>query len=1263
MLSTQDLKTLFTDNKPDRAILRARKLAAKGRSDQALQVMKDARERLGDMPELMLETATLQVSAGRSKEAGDTLKDLLKSDPAQSGPVEELMGWARSQSADLDPIHESIAEAHIAKRNMGSAVELLERMDGATLQKSIEGRLSNLNRFLERGTAVPKSALPTLYFAALGSEVLNDWKRCFDTYRKVLAASPAEFGCVDERMKGLIARNYSQVSLRLDYAELLDGLGHRDRARQACMAALEADARCAKQVGETLEAWLESSPEDHSLMWDLVRARRAGGNIEAALEISGSLVDRKSHLSEVESLLTEVAAGGTESVAIDLLMGKVCLAEGKVARAVNAFFAALSKDAGEQGIRALEAVLAGHPEETRAYYILADHYLSQKRIDRCLETYRALLEVDPSSSATVASRLQSVLLAEPDNVEAQEMIEQASLAAGAPESSVPFLRRRLRRGPLEARDVMERLKPMLERSPEDESVKLTAAEASIATGDPEGAWTYLKEIIDPSKPADPMLLRLIVLCAGASRGSFLAVSEFIGRLPKWKDQPEVAFALAESAGRAGQVVEAVEGFRAMAQTIPATAAVCQAAIRGMWKMLKEARTPGAPRNISDRGEICAVLADALLEAGDYTSVIETLRAAVSLPAPVSVRLVTRFTEALRRQPKNPELRAALAEVYLASGRVDHAREIARAGLAGKPEAANPQLMMTYGDALARSGKLEEATRAYATAGQRDEQTAKDAIARLERVIGLDLSRETAHLALGSLLIRVGRVKDGVAELLSSWSIRADLGPTILSLLEHASRRNPGEPSVDLARSQILLGKGDPAAAAQALGGRIGHDPEVVLEVLSRLERIAAMHPTCARAHLELGRAHFEKRSASRASEALMRAYELDHGLAEPISIPLADLRREFADVPEPHLASGVVHEGASRMIPAAEAYLDAARLGGAGGRKALDGLRRISKQSNAPGRVHLLRAQACLFLGEREEAVDACRQALEGSMEPEEIRRTLERVLESHPENAAAHLYRAVALLRIGEVGSSTEGLARALQMDPCLAPDAARFAREALDREPGNSLAARVLAEALLMGDDREGAARCLDEALEIPERRRDVDLLLARRSIALMEGNHLEARALLDRAESATRDRDELLGRLHRQVLFAERVAKPASGSDPSFDEEVAAAVARGDYFLASERISSAPASAWKAWILERCGRVEEAAACLRGIMRDRAAAERFAALHDRIVARELEGRAEVLIAETALEFNCVHSGEVVARPAPGERLSGEIVEGGAK
>jgi tetratricopeptide (TPR) repeat protein len=828
------------------------------------------------------------------------------------------------------------------------------------------------------------------------------------------------------------------------------------------------------------------------------------------------------------------------------------------------------------------------------------------------------------------------------------MIEDVSIETGDPRAAVPFLRRRLRRGPDEAADVVSRLRPMILATPNDPGFKLAAAEASLASGDSVGAWSFVQDLIDPARPAETSLLRLVVLCVGDSPEMLRKVFSFItARTPSWIGQPEVIFAAGEAAGRAGEIGEALDRFRAAAAGSPEAASVCHAAIRRLWESFKQMRARGGPRSHDQEAQICALLAEALLDAGDPAVAAETIRAAGNLTAPASARLADKLARALKSDPTNLGLRGALAEVSLACGQVGRALEIARAGLAGREDPASAPLTLTYGDALARAGKPAEATRAYATAARRDPALLDGAIERLRKVIESDRSIETAHLALGRMLAHTGRVEEGVAEMMSAWSLNGELGAAILKDLERAARTHPGEPCIGLASSKILLRQNEPAGAAAALGALAGQGPGMLDEVLSGLEGIVAAHASCARAHLELGRAFLAKRLAARSCESLMRAHEIDRALSDQVSACLSELQLQFPDEPEPHIARGRLHEEQGRAQQAAEAWFTAVSVGGAAAPKALDALRRLCLGGRTiPGRIHLIRAGACRLMGAMDDAVEAGEAALNAAGDlAAEVRAEMDRIIAILPSHAGARLVRASACIRSMDMQAASEELREAARLDPGCSGNVASLAREIVQRQPGFPPAVRVLADSLARGGDTAGAVQCLDSALSTTQGRRDLNLILARRTLALAAGDSVSAKDLLARAEAVATDRDDLLAHLHREALASGRDASAA----PGVSDEIRAALARGDYALAGELSDRQPHSPLRAWILERCGRPAEAAACLKDLLRHAGGqdcaglAGSYTMLHDRWVARELEGRAPALMAETVVRF---------VRVVPGER-----------
>lgn len=549
------------------------------------------------------------------------------------------------------------------------------------------------------------------------------------------------------------------------------------------------------------------------------------------------------------------------------------------------------------------------------------------------------------------------------------------------------------------------------------------------------------------------------------------------------------------------------------------------------------------------------------------------------------------------------------------------------------------MTMIYGDALARSGRLVEATRAYAAAVKRDQGLCAKIIERLQWVVEVDSGVESAHLTLGRLVINEGRVAEGVAALMTAWSIKADLAGLILKDLDHTARRHPAESAVDMARAQLLAASGNPEAAAAALGSRTAAHPDLLDEIVTRLETLVAGNPGCARAHFELGRACQAKRWASRACACFTRAYELDRAMAESIAEPLTRLQRDFPEEPEPHLARGALYEGEGRLVPAAGAFAKAVALKGAGAVAGLSALQRLcSAGERVPPEVHLMLLRACRTCGLMNESVAAAEAALaSGGDVAAEVRCEMDFLVAASPGNALARLGRARASLRLLDMEAAASDLKDALRCDPACSGKATALATEIVAKRPGHASAVMVLARALEVNGDVAGACRALDAAIGTAESRGNVDLILARRTLALKTGDAGLARELFTRAEQASTGRDQLLERLHREIL-----GSGPGGSVPGREAAIESALGRGDYFRAAGMLAAEPASRRKAWALERCGRYAEAAACLGGMLEDRGAAERYSAIHDLLVAREIQGGAPALMEETPLQFETVESSE---------------------
>ncbi|MBI3451180.1 MAG: tetratricopeptide repeat protein [Acidobacteria bacterium] len=1256
-------------------LARARRFAEKGRLDSAAEALKESIAAQGEDPILRIELSQILVTSGQSREAADGLRGFLKAHPGEHRRVCDFVDWARAHHHETQALHEVLGEHHVSRREFGPALESLERVDRKGLQLLLESRLATLQRFLDKsGAATPKSAVPLLYFAALAEEALQDYPKAVEMYRRILAASPGEVTQVEERLKGIIARNHRSAPLRAALAEVYQGAGEEARALEEYVQMVEVDPKTATQAATAIEKIAETSRDAAPALWALCRVRRREDRLEDLLRAAGRLIALDAHLDDLRGLLEALLADGKDDPRLQLLIGESARRGKKLPRATSAFMAAAMHSAVDIQARAregLERILEDNPAERRVLEALSDQHLRDGRFDDCVAMLDRLGSLDDQGAATALSRLQTLLLARPGHASAEGLIERLAPSSGNPALATAFLRRRVRAGDEAARSALASLQRLLAQDPKSAEIRHATAEAHAACGEFAESWQTLRPLVDATMGPDPTLLHLLVLIGGSGPGLCHEVSEaFRTMAPALAATPEGSFAIGEMSARAGDMTAALEAFRAAAAFSPAAAAEVIDAIRSL-----------SPAGMI--GESAVALGEALLEAGDFAGAAAILASSTELP-PSATRLLARLEGALRNSPENIELRVALASILSAGGRAARGREVIDDGIRRGGESASPVLHLANGDAWVADGNLTEAVRAYSRAMSQDKTTASEAARKLGKVLDIDVGHPTAHLALGRALLLDGRPREGVNALLTAWSIRPSLGASILKDLGYATRSFPLEPQVDLARSQILLGQGEVEAASDALGSALRTSPSIATEVLMRLEALTRSHPSCARAHYHAAHAWLVKKRFREASAAFAAAAEHEPKLAEPAAAGLAMVMRASPESPEPHIARARLYESQGNVMSAAEAYRAAAARG-ADPHLALDPLRRLAAGTGpSRGRAMLAFGAAARDLALPGESAAALTEAARIAPEHiDEIREELDGLVALDPANAEALIARARVALGAHD-GATALADAEKLVGMPGRAADAAAIARDAA-ATGGDAGRCGWLAARALFGDGRfDEAAAELDRCMEgsAPVRRAEMCLLRAR--IERRRGDVAASRRLTAEAEALSGDRETFLSTLHAEAIAAARFAAQtvATASDrwralraaldlgdadaaekiadalslepsrPGDDAgaaggaaEVRARIAclRGRYADAAAILEREAPSILKAHALSRSGRVRDAVVCLARMTPDGAdpsTATRRLMLE--LAADEILGDAPCLVATTRLRFPTDPEGE---------------------
>jgi tetratricopeptide (TPR) repeat protein len=1278
---TKTLRSLWVETSPEKAIARAQRYIEKGRHDAAAGVLRAALEAGGEDASVRMELSRILIAMNDSREAASGLKTFLKAQPGEAHQIQELLAWARANHHEAQVLNEVLAEHHVGRREFRRAFEALENLDKENLKTLLDARLANLKRFLEKKPdSVPRSALPLVYLTALIHEAQGEDPKAIEVYHRLISAHPGELSSIDERLRGITARHYRSASLRAALAGIYETADVPDRAVDEYVGMAENDPRLAPQAAESLKRLVEKVADPSGALMGLVNVLRMAGKPEDLFEAAGDLLQRDGPAQELLELLEGMVAAGKQDPRLHFLVGEAARRAGKLARAVAALGSAAGSDSPEiqeRAREALEGILTEHPEETRAAEALADHAIRGGRPDDAV-TYLSRLPVTPATAATVSARLQAVLLSHPGHDGAADLLEKIAPALDDPQLAALFLRRRLRENPQGARIVQEKLVGLLAQFPQDPGIRMAAVESKAACDEMEEAWQELQPLLDGTTGPDPALFHLMVHIGGSSKDLCREISErFSSMSPALAGTPEGQFCLGEMAARCGDTQAAVDSFRSAAAFSPAAAAAAVGAAR---ELCGEGLT----------GQAAASLAELLVDTGDFGGASSLLSTLEGL-GPYAGSVLAKIEKAHKKDPENSELRLALAGALAAAGRTGHARKLIDEGIQRGGASAPGALHLAAGDAWLRDGNLGEAVRSYTRAMAQDKTLAGEAVLRLDKVLNMDVGHAGAHLARGRGFLLDGNPREGVNALLTAWSIRPAVGGAIIKDLAFAARAFPLEPSVDLARAQLMMGQGDVEAATGALGAALKTSPVMAPEVLTRLQAVMRSHPSCAPAHLHAARAWRLRERYRESGEAYLAAFELDSALVDHVAAGLAELLECSPDDAGPYLARARFEEARGNPSMAADAYEAAAARGAEPDELCASLGRLASADGPHQGRTLLALARASRHLDRPSRAAEALQQAADRS--PELLAPACEEadlLVEKFPHEPSIRLGRARILLRAMEPSRALPEAEKLLDLDPSLWKDAGALASEIADAGGDAGRCALLRSRALISGGRFDEAGTLLEQWARKAEGDLRAQMCVLRSRVDRRRGDAESASRWMEEAASLASDREAFLASLHdetrsaalaavrqrsstadrwramRALLDLGDVDEAASlaqtmklsvdgGDDETGEEAVAAhelfariACLRGRYGEAAALLESAPPSSLKGHVLRRAGRLVEAAACLEeaGNAAEEAAGLPARRIYRRLAAAEFLREPGCLEAETSLDFSLQRA----ERPDPG-------------
>jgi predicted Zn-dependent protease len=1097
-----------------RAGERAARLLEQGKVDDAVEALRSGLGKAPRDPDLLLELARVLSVANRCEEAASHLRTLLRAVPEGADRVRELAEMAKLRGLEAGHMHDVLAEHALRGGQVAAGLEHLERIERAELARYAEAHRKRFEAGLRPGDKPARASLLSGIYVALAHEAAGNDLAALQMYGRLREADPDIYAKLRDRLAALATRNYRNPSLRRQVLDQYLAAGDGERAAQEASLQLDASPEAAPAVAQKLDAWLQRHPDDAGVRLSLARARWAEGRADEAADLLDPLVSAGDRDAELGDLLARWRLDRPDAGRIALLQAEILGRGGRAAQAVQAISDAGDRLSAGETEPALERILEASPGEARAWRLLAELRQSRGDRDGAVEAVAGLRREAPGRAEEGAGVLRAVLAADPEHRRAHRLLAEILLDRGEAAAAVTLLRHLIGLAPEVAAELTGAFESLASANPSAMSIRLGAADAWMAAGEPARALPHLEAVAGAGAEFAAQCahrLSLVIHRSPRHAGEVAPLAEsLVGKLA---DPAAVPFLRAEAAAAAGDPERAAA---LLGECYGLAAERAGDAVASCLERLVE-RHP-------DRSSPRILLANLLLDRGQALRAVSVV-ADASDPDPGAVSLLLERLEAAVGGRRDPEVRAGLARLLLLAGRADEALAAADQALREGGAKAPSLLHLIRGEAHRALGAREAAVAALAEAA-RDAALLPRAVAVLEEIAEAAPGDAGARLALGRLRVDAGRIGEGLVLLVEVAAGDAARAGDALRGIDAAAAAHPGDPRPHLAAARLLVAAGDPTAAAARLGAArsAGATASQVEALVGELRRGAPDDPGVL---LLAGRA----RAAADPEEAcalLERSAALDPAHGDAALAALAEMMRAKPDRPEPRLSAARLLHARGDEARAFETLSPVLHRdpGAPAAGELLRDLRRALPGEPEPS---LALARWHLANDRPEEALAEVRAARDAGAPAAAIEAPLDRIIDRLGEPGAI-LLRAAARADLGRLDDALSDLDRAARNGR--PAEAAAAALAILAGRPGHAGARRLHVRLLRDAGDEAAALRSLDAGLQAGgDADLRCDLLVERADLRRARGDAGGAADDLRRAEEAAEDRDEFLGRLHAQ------------------------------------------------------------------------------------------------------------------------------------
>ncbi|HTY08490.1 MAG TPA: tetratricopeptide repeat protein [Candidatus Edwardsbacteria bacterium] len=297
---------------------------------------------------------------------------------------------------------------------------------------------------------------------------------------------PALSGAAAEAIKKLLDIDTTSLPGRYALAKIEITLHKFDEAVTELMAVVSREPRWAERVLPDLKQVIGHDPANFKAL--LAEAKIdiiLGRNDEAVIALSSALDISPAANDQIVSVYRQLLERNPSQPKVKLALAKAYIGRGAVPAAVKLIEEALIADQAqsEPAIRLLRLAQEKDAGDPSSRYLLAKLYGQRGGHDQSIKLLKEVLEQRPQEIDNVSAELQAIARQQPGNLEVHYLLADIFTKAGRPDRAVAEYQLVLAAAPAERPAVLERLNAILQANADQVDALLLRSRLQAAAGE------------------------------------------------------------------------------------------------------------------------------------------------------------------------------------------------------------------------------------------------------------------------------------------------------------------------------------------------------------------------------------------------------------------------------------------------------------------------------------------------------------------------------------------------------------------------------------------------------------------------------------------------------------------------------------------------------------------------------------------------------------------------------------------------------------